>query len=102
MANEFKIEGTARVPKLYFTPNEKLSLIAESLMQEFTPDDPEKIESFWDLFSYLHREKERILKLLLNGDSQDRQILWPQLDEVKKDLAILEFYLEIHLEQDKL
>lgn len=95
------ITATIPVQKLEFTPRERLSLIAEALMQEFTPDQPEKIQSFWDLYAFLQREKQRILELLLAGNNEERQFLWAQLDEVKSDLNSLEIYLEIHIKQDK-
>lgn len=94
---------TATIPsqKLEFTPSERLSIIAAALMQEFTPNDPEQIQDFWDLYAYLNREKQRILQLLLAGENEERQFLWPQLDEVKSDLNSLEIFLELHITQDK-
>ena len=98
----FTITGTAPInQKLEFTPQERLSLIVEALLQEFTPNEPHKIQDFWDLYAYLNREKQQLLQLLLTSDELDRPMLWKQLDEVKYDLNSLEFYLEIHIKQDK-
>lgn len=102
MSNTITITGTAPInQKLEFTPQERLSLIVEALLQEFTPNEPHKIQGFWDLYAYLHREKQRILQLLLAGNTKARQILWSQLDEVKSDINSLEIFLEIHIKQDK-
>lgn len=99
MGLQATIEGELTVRQ--FTPSERLSIIASALMQEFTPDEPEKIQDFWDLYAYLNREKQRILQLLLAGENEERQFLWPQLDEVKSDLNSLEIFLELHITQDK-
>jgi len=97
----FTITGTIPNRKLEFTPSERLSIVVAALMQEFTPNNPEEIQDFWDLYAYLNREKQQLLQQLLTSDELDRPVLWKQLDEVKYDLNSLEFYLEIHIKQDK-
>lgn len=99
MSTSFTITGTLPNTKLEFTPQERLSIIAAALMQEFTPDEPDKIQDFWDLYAYLHREKQRLLQLLLASDDRHRQFYWKQLDEVKTDLSLLEIFLETHIKQ---
>jgi hypothetical protein len=95
------ITGTQPIQKLEFTPQERLSLVVEALLQEFTPEEAHKIQGFWDLYAYLHREKQRILQLLLSSKKdKTRQVLWAQLDEVKSDINSLEIFLEVHIKQD--
>jgi len=96
------ITETAPNQKLEFTPQERLSIVVEALLQEFTPDEPHKIQGFWGLYAYLNREKQRILQLLLSSKKDEtRQLLWAQLDEVKSDINSLEIFLEVHIKQDK-
>lgn len=71
-----------------FTESERNSLLVEIMMQEGP-----KMDNVFSLYRFLHTEKERILELLLTSDNDLRQTLWPQLDEVKKDLRWTEDYI---------
>lgn len=71
------------------TLREKQSLIVEMLMKE----DPSAVRVF-SLLNQLHSEKELLLEKLVNGDQNERQTLWPQLDQVKSDISDTEEYIE--------
>ncbi|HAH37506.1 MAG TPA: hypothetical protein DCY95_21925 [Algoriphagus sp.] len=87
------------------SPEMRLEIIAMALMNEFTPDHPEHIQNFWELYAYLHHEKSRCLQLLVSSHSQKvRTLAWAQLDEIKSDIESLEFYLNRYItekEQEK-
>ena len=72
-----------------FTESERNSLIVEMIMQEGS-----QMDNVFSLLGFLHKEKERILELLITADNDLRQTLWPQLDEVKKDLVWTEEYID--------
>ena len=73
-----------------FTPYERNSIYVEIIMQE-SP----KIESVFDLYSFLHQEKERIYKIIVKGDSLDRMVLAPELIEINQELSQIEEYFTL-------
>lgn len=100
MSTQIKEKYTKTI--LVFTPSERLHLVAQALLNEFSSDNPEQIESMWDLVTYLHYEKERLLKVLVAGNQDIRSLAWKQLDEVNKDLFRLESSINqlIKIEQE--
>lgn len=78
-----------------FTESERNSLIVEIIMQEGP-----QMDNVFSLLQFLHAEKERILSLLVTSDNELRQTLWPQLDEVKKDLRWTEDYINGQIKQN--
>lgn len=70
-----------------FTESERNSLLVEILMQEGPAMD-----NVFSLLAFLHREKERILHLLIVSDNDMRATLWPQLDVVKVDIDTIEHH----------
>lgn len=86
--------------EIEFSPELRLEIIAGALMNEFAPDDPEHIENFWQLYTYLHNEKARCLQLLVSSHSQKiRTLAWSQLDDIKSDIQSLEFYLQRYINE---
>jgi len=79
-----------QVKKTDFTPYERNSVYCEIIMQE-SP----KINSVMDLYEFLHREKARIYKVLLKGDSLDKLVLTPELAEISRELKDIEEYFEL-------
>lgn len=73
-----------------FTLSERNSLIVEMLMQE----DPDRRKVF-QLFQQLLQEKALLLEAIVNADLEDRLNLWPQLDDVKKDIEHTENYINL-------
>lgn len=72
-----------------FTESERNSLLVEILMQEGPAMD-----NVFSLLGFLHREKERILHLLIVSDNDMRSMLWPQLDDVKYGIeTIMHHYI---------
>jgi len=77
------------------TLSERNSLIVEMLMQE----DPDRRKVF-QLFQQLLQEKALLLEAIVSGTNEDRQSLWPQLDEVNKDIYQTEFYINLLTQQE--
>lgn len=82
--------GKVQVKKTDFTPYERNSIYCEIIMQEGP-----KINSVMDLYEFLHREKARIYKVLLKGDSLDKMVLTPELAEINRELKDIEEYFEL-------
>lgn len=76
--------------KTDFTPYERNSIYCEIIMQE-SP----KINNVMDLYEFLHREKARIYRVLLKGDSLDKLVLAPELVEISRELKDIEEYFEL-------
>ena len=70
-----------------FTESERNSLLVEIIMQEGPAMD-----NVFSLLGFLHREKERILHLLIVSDNDMRATLWPQLDAVKVDIDTIDHH----------
>lgn len=69
---------------------EKNILMAEMLMQESPSTD-----RVFTLLRQLQEEKAYLLECLVNGDQEVRNTIWPQLDQVKKDITETEWYIEL-------
>lgn len=76
--------------KVEFTPYERNSIYCEIVMQE----EP-KIENVFDLYDFLQREKTRIYKIMIKGDSLDRLVLTPELIEINQELTQIEEYFTL-------
>lgn len=76
-----------------FTEQERASLMVEVLLMEITPDQPEKIESVWDLLSYLYEERLKVIKMIM-AKGFNNSFLIGQLQEIKADTNILEDFLQ--------
>lgn len=79
--------------KEVFTEEERASLMVEVLLMEITPDQPEKIESVWDLLSYLYEERLKVMKMIM-AEGCNNSFLMGQLQEIKADTYILEDFLQ--------
>lgn len=69
---------------------EKNILMVEMLMQESPSTD-----RVFTLLRQLQEEKAYLLECLVNGDQEVRNTIWPQLDQVKKDITETEWYIEL-------
>ena len=78
------------------TLDQRRSLIVEMIMQE-SP----KRERVFALYQQLLQEKALILEGIVTGDNSVRQVLWPQLDECKKDIQYTEDYINLLTNQQE-
>lgn len=69
---------------------EKNSLLVEMWMLE----KPKEDRVFW-MLRQLQEEKAFLLECLVKGDNELRQTVWPQLDEVKFQIAETEWYINL-------
>ena len=72
------------------TLEQKNSLMVEMWMQESPSTD-----KVFALLKQLQDEKAYLLECLVKGDQEVRQAIWPQLDQVKKDITEIEWYINI-------
>ena len=72
------------------TLSEKNSLMAEMWMQESPEND-----RVFNLLRQLQEGKAYLLECLVKGDNELRQTIWPQLDEVKFQIAETEWYINL-------
>lgn len=100
MSTQFTTTGEVEIRKIDFTPTQRLHIVAAAFMAEFTPDDAAEIQDFWDLLSYLHREKERLMKILITADKWDVPLVRQQLKEVELDLGAIQHYIDANTNQE--
>jgi hypothetical protein len=72
------------------TLEQKNSLMVEMWMQENPSTD-----RVFALLKQLQDEKAYLLECLVKGNQEVRQTIWPQLDQVKKDITEVEWYINI-------
>ena len=72
------------------TLEQKNSLMVEMWMQENPSTD-----RVFALLKQLQDEKAYLLECLVKGNQKVRQTIWPQLDQVKKDITEVEWYINI-------
>ncbi len=72
------------------TLEQKNSLMVEMWMQENPSTD-----RVFALLKQLQDEKAYLLECLVKGNQEVRQTIWPQLDQVKKDITEVEWYINM-------